>query len=120
MTMGGMGEVEYDAGSIFSYDPTSLSYKVELDFHDVSGSVPDGVLAEGPGGKLYGMTTRGGVIQNGGIFSFDISSGGFANEWDKGSTESGSSPTGAITLGPDNKLYGLTTFGTATKRWRSC
>ncbi|WP_026898830.1 choice-of-anchor tandem repeat GloVer-containing protein [Daejeonella oryzae] len=104
----GLGEVQYDNGTIFSYDPSSSEYKVELDFNDVIGRNPSGGLAEGPGGKLYGISEDG---YNRHFFSFNISSGIYSNETAIGTNASGSSPTGPLTLGADKKLYGMTTYG---------
>jgi len=68
MTYGGGNK---DAGVIFSYDPSSSAYTKLYDFDFTNGSHPYGNLVQASDKKLYGMTSDGGSIDYGVIFSFD-------------------------------------------------
>ena len=64
-------------------------------------------------GKLYGMTSRGGSLGYGVIFSFDPSSATYTKLHDFDSTN-GANPTGSLMQASDGKLYGLTRNGGPT------
>lgn len=68
MTYGGGS---HGAGVIFSYDPISFAYTVLENFDYTNGSHPYGNLMQASDGKLYGMTSSGGISDDGVIFSFD-------------------------------------------------
>ena len=61
----------FNAGVIFSYDPTSSSFLRLKDFDIANGSYPYGSLMQAADGNLYGMTTSGGNNNRGVIFSYD-------------------------------------------------
>ncbi len=56
------------AGVIFSFDPSSSTYKKLKDFDNTNGGYPTGNLMQASDGKLYGMTHRGGSSDVGVIF----------------------------------------------------
>jgi len=62
-----------DAGVIFSFHPSSNTYKKLVDFNIINGANPLGNLIQASDGKLYGMTYSGGNSNAGVIFSFDPS-----------------------------------------------
>ncbi len=62
-----------DEGVIFSFDPSSLTYKKLKDFDGANGAYPYGNLMQASDGKLYGMTNSGGSSDVGVIFSYDPS-----------------------------------------------
>src|ERR1035438_3283194 len=64
----------YNYGTIFSFDITTNTFTKLFDFNDTTGSKPTGALVEANNGKLYGMTTLGGINGQGVAFSFDIGS----------------------------------------------
>jgi uncharacterized repeat protein (TIGR03803 family) len=59
------------AGVLFSFDPATHTYAKLFDFSVKDGSKPAKQLTEGSDGKLYGMTSDGGSMDKGVIFSFD-------------------------------------------------
>jgi len=62
-------------GVLFSFDPVSKAFVKLHDFNGTDGRSPKGGLIEASNGLLYGMTSAGGITNNGTIFSFDISTG---------------------------------------------
>src|ERR1017187_683978 len=64
----------YNYGTLFSYDITSNIFTKLVDFNTTIGINPVGTLVQTNNGKLYGLTTMGGVNNEGVLFSFDINS----------------------------------------------
>lgn len=78
------------------------------------GNGVSGAVVQGPNGNLYGMTVSGGTAGKGTIFeiSTDGSSYTVLHNFGDGSVpHDGNSPVGALVLGTDNNLYGVTTDG---------
>src|SRR5438270_8934716 len=92
--------------SIFSFDPSSFTYTILNDFHDTLGSDFPGSLMEASNGKLYGVTTQGGNLDLGVIFSFDPVSSAYEKLKDLHYT-----PCGSLMQASDGKLYGMTSSG---------
>jgi uncharacterized repeat protein (TIGR03803 family) len=77
------------------------------------GATPLAGLTDGNDGFLYGVTSVGGDVGQGVIFSYDIAS----NTYDVIHTFTGNAgqrPTGELLLGADGKLYGTTSTGGET------
>src|SRR5215217_3200045 len=68
MTSGG-GTLGY--GVIFSFDVVNSGYTVVHNFDNTNGAEAAGSLIKASNGKLYGITTRGGALNLGVLFSFD-------------------------------------------------
>ncbi|HZY78477.1 MAG TPA: choice-of-anchor tandem repeat GloVer-containing protein [Cyclobacteriaceae bacterium] len=74
---------------------------------------PRGTLTES-GGKLYGMTPRGGTNNAGIIFEYDLTGGStvvkvnFSAKTDASASATGSEPRSSLTLHPNGKMYGIT------------
>ena len=100
----------YGYGTIFSFDPFSGVFAKLHDFDGTNGAEPNGSLVQSANGKLYGMTTFGGVNNRGTIFSYDPVSGVFAKLHDF-ELYNGKFPYGSLTPDVDGKLYGLTSEG---------
>jgi hypothetical protein len=64
--------VDYPNGLIYSYDELTEKYKVEKSFSGTNGSLPCGNLTLAVNGKIYGLTSKGGLHNVGVIFEFDI------------------------------------------------
>jgi len=60
-----------NAGAIFQYDPSSNTYTKKIDLSALNGEYPYGSLLQASNGKLYGMTSQGGVNNFGVIFQYD-------------------------------------------------
>jgi len=96
-------------GVLFSFDPLSSSFHVELQFNDVFASSPTG-LNKGSDGRLYGIVT-GGPDYKQLIYSFDPISKEFQAEAFF-PEEFGSFPSESMIEGQgDGSLYGLMSFG---------
>ena len=57
------GDVGY--GVIFSFDPSTSTYKNLYSFNGSNGANPTGSLVQAKNGKLYGITPRGGSNNTG-------------------------------------------------------
>lgn len=100
----------FNAGCIFSIDTDGNNYKILLDFNDTNGGYPLGSLTFSKG-KLYGMTSNGGVKGYGSIFSIDTDGNNFKNLLYFNDTN-GNTPHGSLIL-IRNRLYGTTEAGGA-------
>jgi uncharacterized repeat protein (TIGR03803 family) len=102
------------AGILFSYDLPTSTFLKQFDFDGpANGASPNGSLAEGANGKLYGMTSAGGANGNGVIFEFDTATFIFTNDADLNNLLTGNSAQGSFIKAPNSKLYGMTSFGGA-------
>ena len=93
-----------DSGTIFSFEPSTSTYTKLKDFDNTDGGNPYGSLMQASDGKLYGMTTSGGKIGYGDIFSFDPSTSIYTKLNDYGAY-------GKLIQISDGKLYGMTLGG---------
>src|SRR5215218_5005316 len=59
----------HNNGALFSYDTATTTLTKMLDFDSSSGAYPLGSLIQALDGKLYGMTSEGGVFGSGVLFS---------------------------------------------------
>lgn len=110
--MTGSGGINGD-GSIFQYNPTQNTYTKVFDFGDTSGSTPQGSLILASDNKFYGMTSRGGLNDDGIIFQFNPATKIFTKKFDFNQKDSstGARPNGSLLQGQDGKFYGMTEFG---------
>lgn len=97
-------------GSIYSYNPANGSYKELYSFDNTNGALPSGGLIQFTDGKLYGTTLVGGNNRLGVIYSYDPSTGVYTKLKDFNGTD-GSNPGGRLTIGPDGKIWGITSQG---------
>jgi uncharacterized repeat protein (TIGR03803 family) len=100
---------------VFQLTPSG-AYTVVHTFASPGGDLPIGVsgLTEGPNGNLYGLTSGGGTAGKGTVFevSTDGSSFNVLHNFGDGNVQNdGESPAGALVLGADNNLYGVTSAG---------
>lgn len=73
-----------------------------------------GAVVQGPNGNLYGMSAAGGTTGEGTIFEISTDGSFYTvlhNFGDGSVPQDGNSPVGALVLGTDNNLYGVTTYG---------
>jgi uncharacterized repeat protein (TIGR03803 family) len=104
---GGAGD-----GVLFEFDPATARYTPLWSFHrETIGAQPIGTLTLASGGIFYGLTTTGGVNDNGTLFSFDPATYAFRKRVDFSSIATGSMPAGSLIEGAGGKLYGMTTTG---------
>jgi uncharacterized repeat protein (TIGR03803 family) len=99
-------------GLIFEYDPVTNIYKKIVDFTGTeSGSNPAGSLIKAINGKLYGMTTNGGINNMGVLFEFDPTSYLFIKKYDFDGANHGCYPLGSLLEASNAKLYAITWRG---------
>jgi uncharacterized repeat protein (TIGR03803 family) len=109
-------------GVIFQFDPATGTYEKKIDFEGkVKGSYPEGGLTLAADGKLYGVTTGGGVNSSasiasgfGVLFQYDPSTNDFVKKIDFDGNGNGPNPNGTLVKTANGKLYGMTTTGGAT------
>ncbi|MES2565294.1 MAG: T9SS type A sorting domain-containing protein [Bacteroidota bacterium] len=82
-----------DDGVLFEYDPSNHSYMKKYDFGGVNGTDPLGTLMQASNGKLYGMTSDGGVNNDGVLFEYDYTTNTFTKKLDFNGIN-GANPTG--------------------------
>jgi uncharacterized repeat protein (TIGR03803 family) len=103
-----------NVGTLFEYDIVTRQHKVLIHFSDLLGKYPFGTLIQASNGKLYGLTSQGGVFNLGVLFELDLNSNVYTKRWEfKGSTngEDGSAPNAALLQASNGKLYGLSSGG---------
>ncbi|CAN5218018.1 hypothetical protein BH09BAC5_BH09BAC5_26450 [soil metagenome] len=101
---------QYGIGMIFGFDPITGNETTLFNFNDTLGENPQGNLILADDGKLYGMSTSGGDYDQGVIFSFDIASNTYSDEYNF-DTLNGEFPLGSLVQANDGKLYGMTVQG---------
>ena len=99
-----------DAGIIFSFDPATSTYLILYDFDNVNGAQPSGSLIQAKDGKLYGMSSFGGALNAGVIFSFDPVTSVYSKLFDF-DNDNGANPSGSLLQTADGKMYGMTAQG---------
>ncbi|MBL7919864.1 MAG: T9SS type A sorting domain-containing protein [Bacteroidia bacterium] len=103
-----------NGGVIFSYTLSTNTYSVLYNFISASGWRPQGTLLKASNGLFYGMTSFGGINNNGVVFSFDASNGTYTKLVDfTGNTGSfmGGDPKGSLIEANTGLLYGLASIG---------
>jgi uncharacterized repeat protein (TIGR03803 family) len=105
-TFGGLN----NGGVLFSYNLTTSVFTKLHDFTFVTGIEPIGGLVEQTPGVLYGLASRGGVTDDGVIFSFTIGTGIYLKLHDF-NTPNGENPGGSLIATPSGYLLGTTSVG---------
>jgi uncharacterized repeat protein (TIGR03803 family) len=100
-----------DAGVIYSFDPSAAIYTKLREFGaNENGSNTSGSFIKANDGKLYGLTSGGGSLGYGVLFSFDPSASNYKKLMDF-DYAGGCYPQGSLTQASDGKLYGTTYTG---------
>ena len=102
----------FDKGVIFEFNPANDTYTKKFDLDSLSGYEPKGSLMEASNGKLYGMTSRGGLNGYGAIFEIDTSNWTFTKKADFNSSIR--KVKGRLVEAWDGNLYGLSTTNYGT------
>ncbi len=101
-------------GVLFEYDPVTDTYTRKFDFDGSNnGKEPHGSLIQAYNGKLYGMTSRGGVYDYGVLFEYDPATDTYTKKFDFDGYNNGRNPEGSLMQASNGKLYGMTSMGGA-------
>ncbi|HZH72266.1 MAG TPA: choice-of-anchor tandem repeat GloVer-containing protein [Mariniphaga sp.] len=107
----------YNKGVIYEYRTNSGTFTKLLDFDgEERGEGPEGSLMPADNGKLYGMTTFGGLYNNGVIFSFEPGSRTYTKLFDFEELVTGSNPYSTLIQASNGKVYGTTSKGSRNER----
>jgi len=104
---GGSGGV----GVLYEFDPVTGNYIDKVNFIGLNGKYPHGSLVQAATGKLYGMTSEGGLNGLGVIFEYDPATSIFVKIQDLNGVVDGGKPFGSLVTASDSKLYGMTSEG---------
>lgn len=98
-------------GLIFEYNLISQNYSKKIVLNTANnGGFPQGSLTKASNGKLYGLTSNGGINDLGVIFEFDPITNIYKKVFDF-TNLSGGNPKGSLLQASNGKLYGLTYSG---------
>ncbi|HUM45931.1 MAG TPA: T9SS type A sorting domain-containing protein [Chitinophagales bacterium] len=102
----------FNLGVLFSFDPSNNTYVKLHEFDNTTGQFPNGSVIQAANGKLYGMTSTGGLNGGGIIFSYDIANNVFTDVHDF-DFSTGSITFGSLLEAGNGLLYGMA-FGGGT------
>jgi uncharacterized repeat protein (TIGR03803 family) len=103
-----------NVGTLFEYNISAGTCTKKVDFNGTNGSSPNGSLMEGGNGRLYGMTTYGGVNNQGVLFEYNDTLNVYTKKYDFGGVN-GANPYGTP-IEANGKIYGMTTFGGSSNK----
>lgn len=98
------------AGVLYEYDIQTSTLTKKVNFVTGNGSHPVGTLIEFSPGLLYGVTTDGGLGDQGTIFEYNINTSTYAKKLDL-NMAGGMYPGGSLVQASNGKLYGMTSDG---------
>lgn len=107
------GGINNNAGVIFQYNTSTNTFTKKLDFENelMYGYEPLGTLMQATDGKLYGVTSMGGVGQKGVLFQFDYSSNILVKKHNFSDGTEGARFSSSLIQANNGKIYGMTTSG---------
>ncbi len=97
-------------GVLFTYNSTTNIYNKIRDFYNFDSSHPYGSLLRGSDGLFYGMTSGGGDLDKGVIFSYNLINDTYSELYEFDGLN-GESPFGTLIQGLDGLFYGVTFAG---------
>ena len=101
-----------DFGTLIQVYPNSKFVQKLIDFDGaIKGAVPCGSLLESSNGKLYGLTSEGGVSNKGVLFEYDLNTNVYSKHFNF-SALNGEIPLGSL-VEVNSILYGMTSTGGA-------
>lgn len=107
---------QYGRGTVIELDPSNDSFNVRHDFGSTSNHPRNpfaGQLIEN-NGKLYGNSRRGGIYNDGTIYSFDLTSYSVTKLHDLSDATEGSEPFNSLFEASNGIFYGMTFKGGPT------
>ncbi len=104
------GEKNY--GLLYEFNRYSNRFIKVVDFlGETNGAIPLGDLLLANNGKIYGVTSKGGISDDGTLFEFDPNTNTLTKVYDFDGTNTGSEPFSGLIQASDGKLYGVTAYG---------
>lgn len=98
-------------GGLYEFDPSTNTITKKIDFDGTNtGMAARGDLIEGSDGKLYGLTSLGG-LNDGVLFSYDISTGVLTKKIDFDSLHTGNQPYSGLLQLSNGKMYSVASYG---------
>jgi len=97
-------------GGIFMYDANADSLTIVHRFDEINGKSPQGTPVIASNGKMYGLTTSGGVNGYGVIYEYDTINNQYTKKHDLTIT-TGGFPTASFIEASNGKLYAVTSSG---------
>lgn len=111
------GSPQRTNGAIFRINPDGSGVQVLRSFSGGDGSVPVASLLEASDGRLYGVTTNGGLASRGMLFRLEKNGAHYTVLRSfRGGIRDGAHPVAALIEGQDGELYGSTRLGGARDR----
>jgi uncharacterized repeat protein (TIGR03803 family) len=105
---------QHNKGVIFKTDGGGNNYSIQYDFIQTdAANAGRGHFVQTADGKLYGMTNKGGLYDEGALFQYDPSTEKYTKKIDFNDTTNGSGANCSLLKASDGMLYGLTTSGGA-------
>ena len=100
-------------GSIIQYDPAASTYIKKFDLGGIYGSSPYGSFIQTKDGYLYGLTSHGGLNDEGVIFKYNLVNSKYDKvfDFDNITQPDGKFPYGTFLKASNGKLYGMTYSG---------
>ncbi|MCP4438865.1 MAG: T9SS type A sorting domain-containing protein [Aureispira sp.] len=98
-------------GILYEYNITTTTYTKKHDFGGVTGQVPLKFLVKDSNGKLYGVTTGGGLNNEGVLFEYSPTTGIVSKKHDFNSASfNHSTEDNSLMYASNGKLYGMTSY----------
>ncbi len=98
-------------GVLFEYDAIGNTFTQKINFSDSLGYEPLGPLMQATNGKLYAVTSQGGLSHSGVVFEFDVNASQYAIKAHIGHFDEGAYPNGGLVQASNGKLFGATSWG---------
>ena len=103
----------FSEGTLFKYDPVANTITTLYNFSSaVSGNFPIGELIQASNGKLYGVTSSGGPLNQGMLFEYDLTTSTFTTLYALSAGDGNTTYSGLTEVSP-GIFYGVTSQGGA-------
>lgn len=98
---------QFGLGVLYRYDINSSNYRVEFSFDRINGAFPTSPLIPAGVNEIYGITSQGGLYDQGAIFRYSTAHGIYQKLHDF-EGNNGDLPMGPLLVASDGQLYGTT------------